>query len=216
MQPIEFDVTGVLDKFNKLSSSMPFLISKASNEVAFKRGRKALSNELNATLDVKAKAMGKVNAIKVIKSDKNNLSNTLFFHLGSQGKTNTLNQMMELQQKGGTEDAKTGKLAIPHRGNMSKYAGLPRSKPLTRRSPLGINKIMDKAQNKGRVKGHRVFIKPNGVYLDIGKEAKLLYSFVDKANHNKKLLKFQKAVEIVYNKNFERFFEREYLKALKG
>ena len=215
MNAIEFDVTDTLDKYNKLASSMPFIISKAQNSLAFERGRKSLSKHLNSRLDIKAKAMTKVNAIKVIKSDKKNLTTILKFHLGAMNKTNPLNASMELQQKGGTEQSSGGKLAIPHRGNMARYGKFPRSKALTKKSPMSINKVLDKVNSKKKINKHHVFVKSNGVYLGVGKESKLLYSFVEKARHNKKLIDFQKAVEIVYNKNFDRYFQREYLRLLK-
>ncbi len=216
MQPIEFDVTKTLDKYNKLSSSIPYIISKAQNSLSYEKGRSSLSMHLNSRLDIKAKAMKNKTAIKFTRSKKTDLTSTMYFHLGKQSDTtNQLNKMMSLQQDGGTERAKTKKLAIPHRGNMARYGGLPRKKPLTKRSALSINKVMEKADNNKKIKGHSIIVKSNGVFLGVGKTLKLLYTFIEKAEHNKKLIDFQKAVEIVYNKNFDRYFQREFLRELK-
>lgn len=209
MQPIEFDITDTLDKFSKLAESMPFLISKSLNDVAFDRGRKAVSKEIYKTMEVRNKWIASPSRIKVKKSTKTNLEVSLFH----------VKEVMGLQQFGGTELPKGKKLAIPIRKNLSKYAGVPNNKRIPK--GLSIKTIMDKApRNRGeatyKTKGVKPFIVSKGIAIRTDAGLRLLYAFASKAQHRKKLLKMQEVIERTYNVNFERFFERNYLKVLKG
>lgn len=209
MQPIEFDITDTLDKFSKLTKSMPFLISKSLNDVAFERGRKAVSKEIHKTMKVRSKPFASERAIRIKKATQQSLEVSLFH----------VNEVMGLQQFGGTELPKGKKLAIPIRKNLAKYAGVP----VTKKIPKGISvpTLMDKAPRSRaetiyKTRGVKPFIMSKGIAIRTDAGLRLLYVFASKAQHRKKLLKMQEVIERTYNINFERYFERNYLKVLKG
>jgi len=220
MEAIEFDVTKQLDTFNKLANSMDFIISTALNDVAFERGRNALSKEVNQKMTIRNKPMGNKNAIKFHRSTKDKLNVTLYFHLGKKSQRNPLNESMGLQQTGGAELPKGKKLAIPVRSTFKSYMGVPNTKNIPKR--LKIDAILRNAPRKNRHsknyawKGINIFTLSRGVFIRVDGDIKMLYTFQDKANHNKKLLRFQEATEITYNKNLERYIDRNYKRILKG
>lgn len=209
MKPIEFDITKQLDSFNKLAGSMDYIISKSLNDVAFNNGRKAVSKEIHENMEVRNKAFASERAIRINKSTKNDLSVTLYH----------FKEQMGLQQFGGVETPTGKKLAVPIRRNLASYAGAPSNKKIPK--SLSIDTIMQKAPRKKgepvyRTKGVKPFVTSRGVFIRIDSGLRLLYSFVDKASHDKKLLKFQKIIEKTYNVKLERNIERNYLKVLKG
>lgn len=209
MKPIEFDITNQLDRFNKLSKEMPYIISTALNDIAFKNARKEVSKEMDKTMEIRNKSFGSERAIRIQKSTKQDLSVTLYH----------FKEQMALQQYGGTELPEGSKLAIPIRKNLAQYAGVPNNKKIPK--SLSIPVIMAKAPKKRgqqvyKTKGVEPFVLKRGVFIRVGEGLRLLYSFVDKAVHQKKLLKMQEAIERIYNIKLERNIERNYLKILKG
>lgn len=219
MNAIEFDVTEQLDTFNKLSSSMPFIISKSMNDLSFQKGRKAISKEMNDKFESRSKPVTSKNAIKIKKSKKENLNITLYYHLGKINQKAKINKTMGLQQFGGTELPSNKKLAIPVRKTLKKYANVPMDKAIPK--SLRIETIMQKApRNRSdavyKAKGVKPFIKSKGVFIRTNEGLKLLYVFADKAKHTKRLLKMQKTIERTFNVNLERYINRQYLKLLKG
>ena len=218
MNAIEFDVTDQLNTFNKLSDSMGFIVSKSINDLAKERGRKALANHLLDKLKIRNKIVAKPSSIKIDYSNKKNLKVGLFFQIGRDSGSN-INKWMGLQQYGGTETGLTGKLAIPLRGNLARFAGVPRNKNIPK--SLRISTIMDKApsvKDKSKVyttKGIKPVIGKKGVWARTSEGFKLLYIFKDKAEHSKKSINFQKAMEKSFNTNLERYINRQYLRVLK-
>lgn len=209
MNPIELDITKQLDQFNKLASSMNFIVSKSLNDVAFEKGRKNLSNEMKDSLEERNKTFFNPRSIRVSKSSKTNLEVTLYH----------FKEQLAFQQFGGVETPTGKKLAIPVRKSMSKYAGVPNNKNIPK--SLKINTILEKAPRKTgdavyKTRGVKPFVKPKGVFIRTDEGLKLLYVFADKAKHTKKLLDFQKEVERTYDVNLERYINRNYLKLLKG
>ena len=210
--PIEFDITDTLDKFNKLANDMPFLISKSMNDLAFERGRKALVGDMEKTLKKRERWYFNPARIKVKRSSKKKHVVTLFHQDESLG----------LQEHGGVELPKSKKLAVPIRRNFNKYVGVSNSKKIPK--SLSIQQIMSKAprsrsQAKYKTKGVEPFILPKGVYIrtdDGASGIRMLYAFKSRAKHTKKPLDFQKTIDILYAKNFERYFARNYLRVLKG
>ena len=65
---ITLDVTDQLNTFNKLASSMPFIISKSMNDLSFEKGRKDLSNEMKKDLTERNKSFFNPSRIRVKKS----------------------------------------------------------------------------------------------------------------------------------------------------
>lgn len=207
MKPIELDITKMLDKYNKLHSSMPYLISKSMNDVAFKHGREDLSNEMKDVLTNRNKYFSSPNAIKVKKSSKNDLEVTLYH----------FKEELRLQQEGGIETPKGKKLAIPVRKNLQKYAGVPNNKAIPK--SLSINTLMDKApthrgQEMYKTRGIMPFILRSGIFIRVGDGLRMIYSFADQAKHKKRLLKMQATIEKTYNDNFEAIFEKNFQKEL--
>ena len=208
MNNIEFDITKQLDQFNKLHSSMNYIVSKSMNDIAFEKGRKNLSNEMKDKFETRNKAFSNPRAIKINKSSKDNLEITLFH----------FKEQLEVQQFGGVETPKGKKLAIPVRKTFANHAGVPNNKVIPK--SLKIDTILAKApRNRGdavyKTKGIKPFVKSKGVFIRTDEGLRLLYVFADKATHSKKLLKFQKEVERTYNVNFERFLNKNYLELLK-
>ena len=218
MNAIEFDVTAQLNTFNKLADSMGFIVSKAINGLAKEKGRKALSNHLSDKLNIRNKVVAKPSSIRVDYSNKKNLKVGLFFQLGKDSGSN-INKWMGLQQYGGTETASGGKLAIPLRNNLARYAGVPRNKNIPK--SLRISTIMDKApslRDKSKVyttKGIEPVIGKKGVWARTSEGFKLLYIFKNKAEHSKKSINFQQSMEKSFNTNLERYINRQYLRVLK-
>lgn len=209
MDAIEFDVTKNLDQFNKLSSSMTFIMSKSMNDIAFERGRKSVSKEMHDEFETRNRYFNSPNAIKVDKSNKNNLEVTLYH----------FKEELGLQQFGGIETPQGKKLAIPVRKSLSKYANVPHNKPIPK--SLNINTLMQKApRNRNdavyKARGIKPFIKSKGIFIRTDEGLKLLYVFADQAKHRKKMLKMQEMIERTYSINLERYINREYLKLLRG
>ena len=209
MDAIEFDVTDQLDTFNKAASSMSFIISKSMNDVAFKNARQDVSKDIHKKMEVRNKGFASKNSIRINKSTKQKLQVDLYH----------FKEQMGLQQFGGKESPTGKKLAIPIRKNMAKYAGVPSSKKIPK--GLSIQTIMDRAPRKKgqavyKTKGVKPFISKRGVFIRTSEGLRMLYTFADKATHQKKLLKFQKIIERTYNIKLERNIERNYLKVLKG
>jgi len=209
MEAIEFDVTKQLDTFNKAADSTGFILSKSLNDVAFKNARKDVSKDIHKNMEVRNKIFGSANAIRINKADKNNLTIQLYH----------FKEQMGLQQFGGVELPKSKKLAIPIRKNLAAYAGVPNNKKIPK--GLSIKTIMQKAPRKKgetiyKTKGVKPFVTNRGVFIRVDSGLRLIYSFVDKASHEKRLLKFQKVIEKTYNIKLERNIERNYLKVLKG
>ena len=209
MEVIKFDVTKQLDTFNKLASSMPFIMSKSLNDVAFKNARKDVSKDIHKNMEVRDKTFGSERAIRINKSNKNNLTIQLYH----------FKEQMGLQQFGGVELPKSKKIAIPIRKNLATYAGVANNKKIPK--GLSINTIMQKAPRKKgeaiyKTKGIMPFVTNRGVFIRVDNGLRLLYSFVDKAIHQKRLLHFQRVIERTYNIKLERNIERNYLKILKG
>lgn len=209
MQSVEFDVTKQLDTFSKLASSMSFIMSKSLNDVAFNNARQDVSKDINKNMEIRNKMFGSPRAIRVNKSNKNNLTIQLYH----------FKEQMGLQQFGGVELPESKKLAVPIRRNLSTYASVPNNKKIPK--SLSIPVIMQKAPRKKgeqvyKTKGVEPFVLNRGVFIRTGSGLKMLYSFVDKAQHDKKLLKFQKVIERTYNIKLERNIEKNYLKILKG
>lgn len=210
MEAIEFDVTQQLDTFNKLAGSMNFIISKSLNDVAFNNARKDVSKDIHKNMEVRNKAFASKNSIRIIRSTKDNLKVELFH----------FKEQMGLQQFGGSELPKGKNLAVPIRKNLARYAGVPTNKKIP--DNLSIPVIMKNAPRKKGQKIYRVgegidpFILRTGVFVRTDNGLRMIYAFVDKATHNKKLLKFQQIIEKTYNIKLERNIERNYLKILKG
>jgi len=206
---IEFDITDTLDKFNKLHKDMPFLVSKSLNDVAFEKGRKALATHMEDKLEKKERWYFNPARIKVARSNKTNLSVSLFH----------VDESLGLQQRGGVELPKGKKLAIPIRRNLSAYAGVGRNKKIPK--SLRVDTLMNKAPSKRgqtqyKTKGIKPFILKSGIFIRTSNGLRMLYAFKDKAVHTKKPLNFQKTTEEVYLKNFERYFKRNFLRVLRG
>jgi len=210
MDVIKFDVTKQFDTFNKAASSTRFIISKSLNDIAFNNARKDLSRDMHKNMEIRNKVFGSDRSIRINKSSKNNLTIELYH----------FKEQMGLQQFGGIELPKGKTLAIPIRKNFAQYAGVPRDKKIPK--SLSIQTIMNKAPRKKgetiyKIKGVKPFILKRGVFIRTGGgDLRLLYSFVDKATHDKKLFKFQKTIERTYNIKLERNIEKNYLKILKG
>ncbi len=209
MDAIEFDVTKQLDTFNKASNSIGFIISKSLNDIAFVNARKDLSKDMHKNMEIRNKMFGSERSIKINKSNKNNLTIELYH----------FKEQMGLQQFGGVELPKSKTLAVPIRKNLATYAGVPTNKKIPK--SLSVPVIMSKApRQKGqdiyKTKGVKPFVLNRGIFIRTDSGLKLLYSFVDKATHNKKLFKFQRTIERTYNIKLERNIEKNYLKILKG
>lgn len=207
--PIEMDITKQLDQFSKLSSSMNFIISKSLNDVAFEKGRQNLSKLMQKETETRNKYFSSKNALKVERSSKNNL----------EVEVRHFKEQLELQQFGGVETPKGKKLAIPIRKTLAKYAGVPVTKNIPK--SLKIETIMQKApktksETPYKTKGIQPFVLSRGVFIRTSEGLKMLYTFEDKAKHNKKILDFQKEIERTYNVNLERYLNKNYLKLLKG
>ena len=210
MDAIEFDITKQLDTFNKAASSMPFIISRSLNDVAFKHGRKAASKDMHKNMTIRNKGFVGLKSIGIDRSTKDKLTVELYH----------LKEQMGLQQFGGTELPKKRKLAIPVRKNLARYANVPNNKKIP--DDLSIDEIMKNApRNKGD-KIYRVgdnvdpFILKRGVFVRTDSGIRMIYAFADKATHDKKLFKMQKVIEKTYNVKLERNIERNYLRVLKG
>ena len=130
---ITLDITKQLDQFNKIHSSMNFLISKSMNQVAFKNARKDTQRHMKKELEIKNKQFVYLKTFHVKKSHKDNLEVTLFH----------IKEALKLQQYGGVENAKGGKMAIPIRKNFARYAGVSMKKEIP--DSLNINTVMKKA-----------------------------------------------------------------------
>ena len=209
MGAIEFDVTKQLDTFNKAASSSQFIISKSLNDIAFNNARKDLSKEMHDSMEIRNKSFGSARSIRINKSSTNNLTIQLYH----------FKEQMELQQFGGIEKPTSKTLAVPIRKNLAKYAGVPSNKKIPK--SLTIPVIMSKAPRKKgeaiyKTKGVKPFVMSRGVFIRVNNELRMLYSFVDKATHDKKLFKFQQRLERTYNIKLERNIEKNYLKILKG
>ena len=219
MDSIILDVTPQLNTFNKLADSMGFIVSQSINDLSYEKGRKTLSMHLANKLTIRNKIVPKIMAIRVIKSTKKNLKVSLFYQLGK-NKNSNINKWMGLQQYGGTETSNRGKIAIPLRDNFARFAGVPRNKNIPK--SLRINTIMQKApSNKDKskvynIKGVSPIIGKKGIWARTSQGFKLLYVFKEKANHNKKMINFQFATEKVFNKNLDRYINRQYLRTLKS
>jgi len=204
MEAIEFDITDQLDTFNKLANSMPYVISRALNDTAFKDMRKSFSKEMHRDLKVKNKNFASEKAFKVEKSNKNHLVVEVYHKKEELG----------LQQFGGVELPRSKKLAIPLRSRMEKYAGFARSKGLTKKSPMSAGKLLEKEKSNSKIKGHTVYSTKEGIYLRDKEHLRKIYTFVDKATHNKKTIDFQKTAIETINRRFERHLNHWYLKVL--
>lgn len=209
MEAIEFDVTKQLDQFNKAANSSQFIISKTLNDIAFNNARKDLSKEMHDNMEIRNKQFGSERAIRINKSSKNNLTIELYH----------FKEQMGLQQFGGVELPKSKTLAVPIRKNLARYAGVATNKKIPK--SLSIQTIMSKAPRKKgepiyKTKGIKPFVMSRGVFIRVNDELRMLYAFVDKATHDKKLFKFQQRLEHTYNIKLERNIERNYLKILKG
>lgn len=210
MQPIEFDVTKQLDTFNKLASSMTFIVSKALNDVAFNNARSDVSKEIHKNMEVRNKAFSAKNSIRIKRSTKDSLE-VMLYHFKEE---------MGLQQFGGVEKAKSKKLAIPIRKNLSRYANIAHTAKIPKN--LSIDEIMKNAPRKRGEKIYRVgdgidpFILKRGVFIRTDDGIRMLYVFADQAQHKKRLLEFKRVIERTYNVKLEKNIERNYLKLLKG
>ena len=209
MKAIEFDVTAQLNTFNKAASSMGYIISKSLNDIAFNNARKDISKDIYKNMEVRNKMFSSPRAIRINKSSKDNLTVELYH----------FKEEMGYQQYGGVEKPTKSKLAIPIRKNLKTYAGIPTNKKIPK--SLSINTIMNKApRNRGdriyKTKGIKPFVLDSGVFIRTKTGLKMLYTFADKAIHDKKLLKMQKIIENTYSRKLERNINRNYLKVLKG
>lgn len=207
MKPIEFDVTDQLDKFNKLHSQMPFIISKSINDIAFQHARQDASDEFKSDMESRDNYFSGKNAFKVLKSSKIHQT-VVIYHFKEE---------LGLQQFGGIETPKGKRIAVPNRSNLSKYAGVSMNKKIPKR--LTISTLMDKAPKKRyepvyNTSGIKPFILKNGVYIRASSGLRQLYSFVDQAKHNKKLFKLQQSIERTYNIYLEDFIDKQYLAIL--
>jgi hypothetical protein len=207
---VNLDITKQLNSFTKLQNDMPFIISKAMNDLAFEKGRKDLSEHMKDELETRVKLFSNPSSIRVKKSNKQNLEVELYH----------IKKELGLQMHTGIERPEGRKLAIPVRINMSRYAGIPADKPIPK--SLQIDTILTKSpsvRNKTKIyktRGVKPFVGKKGVYIRVGEGLRLLYVFADKAIHRKKLINFQKRLELTFNKNFDRYLERQYLRVLKG
>ena len=203
------DITKQLDQFNKMHSSMNFLISKSMNQVAFKNARKDTQRHMKKELEIKNKQFVYLKTFHVKKSHKDNLEVTLFH----------IKESLKLQQYGGVENAKSGKMAIPIRKNFARYAGVSMKKEIP--DSLSINTVMKKAprsrsQSEYATNGVKPIIGKKGVYIRTSDGLRLLYVFKDKATHTKKLIDFQKVIEKSFNTNFEDELNKNYKKLLRS
>jgi len=206
---IKIDITKQLDQFDKMHSSMNFLISKSMNNIAFQKSRKEVQKHMRKELEVKNKQFVYLKTFQVKKSHKNNLELSLFH----------VKESLKFQQFGGVESAKGGKMAIPIRKNFAKYAGVSMKKEIP--DSLSINTLMKNAprsrsQSTYQAKGVKPFIGKKGVYIRTQSGLKLLYVFKNKAVHTKKLLDFQKVLEKSFNDNFESELNTQYKKLLRS
>lgn len=209
MDAIEIDITPQLDQFNKMAKSMTFITSKALNDVAFDKGRKSFANEMGNKFENRNKFFNSARAIRIKKANVKDLSVTLYH----------FKEELGLQQFGGIETPKGKKLAVPIRRTFAKYANVPENKKIPK--ALKIDTVMARApRNRGEAtytaKRVKPFIGNRGVFIRTDEGLRLLYTFVDEAKHRKKLLEWQKNIELVYNTNLERYLNRNYLRLLKG
>lgn len=204
MEAIEFDITDQLDTFNKLSKDMPYIISRALNDTAYKDMRKSFSKEMISDLKVKNKNFASDKAFKVKTSKKENLSVEVYHKKKELG----------LQQFGGVELPKSKKLAIPLRVNLERYADFARGESLTKGSKVSVGKLLEKEKNKSKLNKHTVHSTKDGIYLRDGEHLRKIYAFVDKAAHEKKTIDFQKVAIETMNKRFSRHLNHWYLKVL--
>lgn len=206
---IKFDITEQLDQLNKLHRDMPYIISRAMNNLAFKEGRKAVSKDMEDNFTVRNKYFSSERAVRVQKSNKNNLVVALYH----------FKEELKFQQFLGVETPRGKKIAVPSRANMAKYLGLPQDKTIPKN--LSIQTMMQKApshKNKTKeykVKGVKPFLHPKGVFIRTANGLRLIYAFVDKAVYDKKLINLQKDIEKVFNDNFEEYLNDEYVSLLK-
>jgi len=210
-QPIVFDITKQLNQLNGLASSMPYIIKESLNKVAFEKGRDEVSNEMINEFEDRNKYFNSKNAIRVLRASKQSLEVTLYH----------FKEELGLQQFGGIETPKGKKLGIPVRKNLAAYAGVGQTQNIPK--PLSLNNLMQNAPRKRmpekgayKVKGIKPFILNRGIFIRVDDSLRMLYSFVDKAEHQKKLLKMQEVIEKVYNENLENYLNDFYIKLLKG
>lgn len=207
--PIVFDVTKQLDTFNKLHNQMPFIISKSINDIAFKEGRQEMAQELKQVFEVRNKTFASKNAFRIKRSNKNNLSVTIYH----------FKEEMGLQQFGGIDTPKGSKLAIPIRKTLSSYAGVPNNKVIPK--GLTVSTLMSKApKKKGQpvysTHGVKPFVLKTGIFIRVGDGVRPIWKFKDKADHIKKLFQMQKAIERTYNTHLENYINAQYKQILKG
>ena len=205
MNSIEFDVTKQLDKLNKLADDMPYIMSKALNDVAFKDIRKSFSKEMQSKMNIKNKNFASDRSFSVSKSDKKDLSIDVFHKKKELG----------MQQFGGIELPKSKKIAIPLITNLARV-GFSKKRALTKSSPYGTKKLLEKERTGAKIKGGVVIKDAKGIYIAKGGNATKVYTFVDKAVHSKQTIDFQKVIEETMNKKFERQLNVHYMRLLKG
>ena len=187
------------------------MISKSMNDVAFKRGRHALSKQSRSKTVVRDKYFSSDRAVRVSRSTKRNLKVELKHFMDEYG----------LQQHGGAEKPKSKRLAVPNRDNLSAYMGVAFDQKIPKK--VSIQTLMAKAPKSRRQKtlvvgGQKPFVLRSGVFIRVrtgrgGLEQ--LYAFTKDAEHTKKLIDYQLTIERTFNQSFERFFNVAYQRQLR-
>ena len=208
---ITLDITEQLNKFNQLHKDMPFLVSKAMNNTAFKDSRKIISKDMNKKLIIRSKNISKKTMFIVTKSHKTNLLVKIKHKIKEIG----------FQQFGGTEKAKDNFLVIPNRKNIKTYLGIAKNKNLPDElRPSAIFRKAPSSRNEKKtykINKHKLFIiKKLGVFLRFGNDLKSVFNFVKQAKHTKKEFNLQDSMTESFDRRFTKRFTLEYLKLLKG
>jgi hypothetical protein len=208
---ITLDITEQLNKFNQLHKDMPYLVSRAMNNTAFKDSRGNISLDMNKKLIIRSKNISKKTMFTVTKSHKTNLLVKIKHKIKEIG----------FQQFGGTEKAKDNFLVIPNRKNIKTYFGIGKNKNLPeeiwastilKKAPLSRNQKKIYKVNK-----HKLFIiKKLGVFLRFGNDLKSVFNFVKQAKHTKRQFNLQDSMTESFDRRFTKRFTIEYLKLLKG
>jgi len=212
---IDLDITDYLDKFSKLERDMPFIISKALNDVAFEHMRKAQVKDEMKHMLLRNRYMKSESSIRIKRSSKKNLTVEAHHRMEEMG----------LQYHGGVELPKSKKIAIPNRKVFAQYAGVPKSKNIPK--ALKIDAIMENApkikkgkprQQPYKKRGISPFILKSGVMIRVEKGSnglRKLYTFADKARYTKQSgLDFQETMNESFNRRFEKYLNRAYLRVL--
>lgn len=209
MTSVTFDISKTLDKFNRIGKDANFLISKSMNDTAFLDVRTSLSKQIKKDLFIRNKGLASKFMFQVSKSNKKHLEVSVKHKIDGLG----------LQQRGGTELPSRDRLSVPNRKNIEKHLGISKMRNIPKNLRIGAiitNAPTSKDGSAYKVKGKSIFIRKNTVFVNNKGSAAAIYHFVKKATHDKKGFHIQEAVEGSFDRRFARYFNRNYLKMLKG